>query len=98
MLFCASGSASPVTTRGASGATRSLTIYVDGAATVLPIGTVNVYTNPSDAVQLPRVQGTIIDEYEFWPRDLSADPEMLCENGWDGKWNPATGVCLLTAN
>jgi hypothetical protein len=78
--------------------TQSLSIYVDGVVTVLPIGTVNVYAAPSDSVQLPTAQGTQIDEYEFWPRDLSLDPEMLCENGWDGEWNPATGVCLLTSN
>jgi hypothetical protein len=34
---------------------------------------------------------------ELWPRDLSADPEMLCENGWDGEWNAATGGCPLTS-
>ena len=66
--------------RAASGATQSLTIYVDGVASVLPIGTVNVYANPSDAVQLAHVKGTIVDEYEFWPRDLSVDPEMLTAN------------------
>lgn len=78
--------------------TVSLSIYIDGVVNVMPIGTVNVYSSPSDAVQLPRVQGTSIDEYEFWPRDLSLDPEMLCENGWDGEWNPASNVCLLTSN
>jgi hypothetical protein len=81
-----------------SATTQSLTIYIDGVASVLPIGTGNVYGNPSDAVLLPRQSGTSIDEYEFWPRDLSLDPEMLCENGWDGEWNPASDTCLLTSN
>jgi hypothetical protein len=82
-----------------NGTTAKLSIYVDGALTTLPIGTVNVYAAPSDTVSLPHnVNGTQVDEYEFWPRDLSADPEMLCENGWDGEWNPATSACLLTSN
>lgn len=83
---------------GANGTTQSLTVYVDGVATVIPIGIGNVYANPSDTVLLPRLSGTTIDEYEVWPRDLSLDPEMLCENGLDGEWNAATGVCLLTSN
>ena len=37
-------------------------------------------------------------EGEFWPRDLSLDPEMLCENGWDGEWDPASAKCTLTSN
>jgi hypothetical protein len=78
--------------------TQSLSIYIDGNVTVLPIGAGNVYSAPSDTVILPRAAGTTIDEFEFWPRDLSLDAEMLCENGWDGEWNPATGVCLLTSN
>jgi hypothetical protein len=78
--------------------TQSLSIYVDGVITVMQIGSVNVYASPSDSVGLPRTAGTTVDEYEFWPRDLSLDPEMLCENGWDGEWNPATSVCTLTAN
>ena len=83
----------------ANGTTARLSIYVDGALTTLPIGTVNVYAQPSDTLTLPQnVNGTQVDEYQFWPRDLSADPEMLCENGWDGEWNPATATCLLTAN
>src|SRR6185503_11041670 len=78
--------------------TQSLTIYVDGTPTVMSIGIGNVYASPSDTVLLPHFTGTTIDEYEFWPRDLSVDPEMLCENGWDGEWNPASNVCLLTSN
>ena len=82
----------------ANGATQSLLIYVDGAVTALPIGAGNVYGSPSDSVALPRTAGTTIDEYEFWPRDLSLDPEMLCENGWDGEWDPASEKCTLTSN
>jgi hypothetical protein len=78
--------------------TQSLTIYVDGVANVMSIGVGNVYANPSDTVILPHLAGTTVDEYEFWPRDLSLDPEMLCENGWDGEWNPASNTCLMTSN
>ena len=78
--------------------TQSLSIYIDGVLTQMPIGTGNVFATASDTVQLPRAQGTTVDEYEFWPRDLSADPEMLCENGWDGEFDPLTATCSLTSN
>lgn len=79
--------------------TTQLSIYVDGQLTVMPIGTINVFGLPDDNVTFPHnVVGSQIDEIEFWTRDLSADPEMLCENGWDGEWNPATSTCLLTSN
>jgi hypothetical protein len=83
----------------AQGLTQQLSIYLDGVLTVLPIGTVNVFAAPSDNVVLPHnVNGSRLDEVQFWPRDLSGDPEMLCENGWDGEWNPATSTCALTSN
>ncbi|HSR99752.1 MAG TPA: hypothetical protein VLM79_22015 [Kofleriaceae bacterium] len=100
-IAVASGPHSVVVTEqkaDANGTTQSLTVYVDGVATVMPIGTGNVYANPSDTVQLPHAAGTTVDEIEFWPRDLSKDAETLCENGWDGEWNPATATCLLTSN
>lgn len=78
--------------------TQSLSIYLDGVRTLLPIGTGNVFGSPSDTLQLARNPGFQLDELELWPRDLSQDPEMLCENGWDGEWNPATVTCALTAN
>jgi hypothetical protein len=84
--------------KAADGVTQSLSIYLDGAVTVMAIGAGNVYGSPSDTVLLPRAQGTTVDEYEFWPRDLSLDPEMLCENGWDGELNPASRACLMTSN
>jgi hypothetical protein len=84
--------------QGDNPATVSLTTYLDGVATVMAIGGVNVFVAPSDTVIMPHVPGTSVDEYEFWPRDLSLSPDMLCENGWDGEWNPATGTCLLLAN
>ena len=87
-----------ITEQKASTTTQSLSIYIDGNVTVLVIGGGNVYGTPIDSVALPRAQGTTVDEYEFWPRDLSLDPEMLCENGWDGEWDPATASCLLTSN
>ena len=43
-------------------------------------------------------RGTTMDEVELWPQDLSASPDLLCENGWDGQWDPATDRCLLTSN
>lgn len=91
MIPVAAGTHSLVVIEGkaASGVTtQSLSICVDGVATTMPFGTGNVYTMPSDTVLLPRAPGTSIDEYEFWPRDLSLDPEMLCENGTDGEWDP----------
>ena len=75
--------------------TQSLSIYVDGDLTVMPLGTGNVFGEPRDFVNLGREVGMILDEIEFWPRDLSADPEMLCENGLDGHWDPVSTSCLF---
>jgi hypothetical protein len=75
--------------------TQSLSIYLDGELTVMPIGTGNVYGAVPDFVGLGGTDGMVLDEIEFWPRDLSADPEMLCENGLDGEWDPVLGECLF---
>jgi hypothetical protein len=72
--------------------TESLSIYLDGQRTVMPIGNVDVFSGVPDFVFLG-LQSGLIDEIEFWPRDLSADLEILCENGLDGQWNPATLTC-----
>jgi hypothetical protein len=37
--------------------------------------------------------GQTVDEYEWWPADLSSNPELLCQNGWDGEWHSRTGMC-----
>ena len=47
---------------------------------------------------MPAPGGVAIDELEFWTADLAKDPEALCENGFDGSFDPATGTCLLTSN
>jgi hypothetical protein len=71
--------------KAADGVTQSLSIYLDGAVTVMAIGAGNVYGSPSDTVLLPRAQGTTVDEYEFWPRDLSLDPKMLSGDAVRGR-------------
>ena len=75
--------------------TQSLSIYVDGALTVMPLSGGNVFAGNDDTVRLGSVPGMTLDELEFWPRDLSEDPEMLCENGLDGEWDPVDGSCSL---
>src|SRR5262249_52173476 len=75
--------------------TKSLSIYLDGELTVMPIGTVNVYGCVPDSVQLATDAGTLLDEVQPWTRDMSADLEMLCENGLDGQWDLVTGTCEL---
>jgi hypothetical protein len=80
-------------------ATQSVTIFVDGGApTVLAFGSGSIITAANNVVRLPSQGGWILDEYQFWPRDLSADPETLCENGFDGELDPLTGACSLTSN
>jgi hypothetical protein len=83
----------------AAGVTQSVTVYVDGGAPhVVALGSGLLFTPANDRAVLASVKNTIVDEYEFWPRDLSADPEMLCENGFDGEFDPATATCSLTSN
>jgi hypothetical protein len=80
-------------------ATQSMTIFVDGGSkTTLSFTAGNVYAVVNDTVSLPHTNGTIVDEYQFWPRDLTTDSEMLCENGFDGQFDPVAGTCVLTAN
>jgi hypothetical protein len=78
-----------------STSTQSLSIYVDGDVTVLPLGHGNVFRAVSDRVRFGTAANTVLDEVEFWPRDLSADPEMLCENGLDGEWDPVASTCVF---
>ena len=83
----------------AAAVTTSVKIYVDGqlAATV-PFTSGNVYGRLSDAIAMAAAAGTEVDEYELWPRDVSATPEMLCENGFDGEFDLVTQTCSLTSN
>jgi len=78
--------------------TQQMSIFIDGVATKVPVGAGNLYTTVADTIQLPHTGGTIVDELEFFPRDLTADAEMLCENGFDGEFDVVTGACLMTSN
>jgi hypothetical protein len=40
----------------------------------------------------------LLDEVQFWQRDISTAADELCENGFDGQWDPAAGKCTLTSN
>ena len=57
-----------------------------------------MYSRVNDTIRSVTQTGAAVDEIQLWPRDLSADTEMLCENGFDGEFNPATGTCSLTSN
>ncbi len=78
--------------------TVSLTVFVNGNKTVIPVGAGNVYENCSESVRFMTTPGLIVDEYEFWPADLATSEELLCENGLDGTFDPSSGSCALTAN
>jgi hypothetical protein len=79
--------------------TTSLRFYVDGALSdTLGLSGGDVFGVVNDTIQLPTQAGTAVDEIELWPLDLSASPDMLCENGFDGRYDPATDGCTLTSN
>ncbi len=79
--------------------TTSVKLYVDGQlATTVPIGTGDLFGIVADKITMVSADGAAVDEYELWPRDVSASREILCENGFDGEWNPAAGTCSLTSN
>jgi hypothetical protein len=81
------------------GVTTSLRLYVDGTlAATVPMNSGDVFAVVNDTIQLPTQAGTSVDEIELWPMDLSSSPDMLCENGFDGEFNPATDDCTLTSN
>ena len=79
--------------------TTSVKLYVDGRleATVA-IGTGDLFGIVNDKITMVSQAGAAVDEYELWPRDVAANREMLCENGFDGTYDPATDVCTLTSN
>jgi hypothetical protein len=82
--------------RGAGGVTTSLTVFVNGKATVIPVAGGDVYANVTDNVRFVQAPGLVVDEYEFWAADLSTSLEMLCENGLDGEFDIVSNTCLLT--
>ena len=57
----------------------------------------DIYKSAPSNVRLVQAVGLQVDEYEFWPTDLAQNVELLCENGSDGEYDPATNTCLLTA-
>jgi hypothetical protein len=88
-----------VTERRTVDTTISVSVYVNGAlATVIPVPSGDVFKQTSDGVLFVEKPGTPVDEYEFWTEDLEANPEVLCENGFDGEFDPLTGSCSLTSN
>ena len=88
-------------TNSAPGTTKQITVFVDGVTTstqIISIGNGNVYNTVSDRIILPHAIGTIIDEIQMFPFDMTTAQDTLCENGFDGEFDPASGTCLLTSN
>ena len=86
--------------KNANGATTTLRIYVDGNLeyTMNLGGTGDVWAIRNDRITFASADGCVVDEYELWPRDISTNPEMLCQNGFDGEWNHTTDRCVLSSN
>jgi hypothetical protein len=79
--------------------TTGIRIYIDGRLEqTLTFTSGDVFATVADTITMVSANGAIVDEIELWPRDISADPEMLCENGFDGEFDLATLTCSLTAN
>lgn len=76
--------------------TVSLTVFVNGKKTVIPIAGGDLYAFVSSDVKLVGPAGLAVDEYELWPVDLAANTELLCENGLDGEFDVVTSTCALT--
>ncbi|MBA3541346.1 MAG: hypothetical protein H0T79_17170, partial [Deltaproteobacteria bacterium] len=87
-----------ITEQKSANVTTQLTIYVDGVPSVLAVGGGDVFGAVNDVITLTSTIGTTFDEFELWGRDLSTNPEMLCENGFDGQWDPIEDKCGLTSN
>lgn len=86
-----------VITEQKSGAqTAQLTVYVNGKTTVIPITGGDIYARVRDDVRFVQNPNLFVDEYEFWPADLSKNAESLCENGFDSEFDPASGGCVPT--
>ena len=79
--------------------TENLTVYVNGVKVGdIPIGDGDVFEDVSNTVVFNVLRDLVVDEFEFWQADLTQSDEALCENGFDGEFDPATGGCALTAN
>ncbi|MBL9019714.1 MAG: hypothetical protein JNL83_36320, partial [Myxococcales bacterium] len=88
-----------ITEQRSGGVTQSLRIYVDGnLERTLTFGNGTVFSFGLDTIQSCTNTGCAIDELELWPQDLSTSLEMLCENGFDGQWDPAADRCIFTSN
>ncbi len=83
--------------RRAGSTTTAIVVVVNGVSSTIPIGGADLFSITANDLRFAPI-GTVIDEWEFWPADLAATPEMLCENGIDGEWDPATGTCALVNN
>ncbi|MEJ7604413.1 MAG: LamG-like jellyroll fold domain-containing protein, partial [Kofleriaceae bacterium] len=79
--------------------TDNLTVYINGVKVGdIPIGDGDVFEDVANGVPFNQAVGSVVDEIEFWQSDLSQSDEALCENGFDGEFDPLTGGCALTAN
>ena len=79
--------------------TTGLRIYIDGqleSTITIPSG--DIFAIVNDKITMVSQNGSGVDEIELWPRDISVDPEVLCENGFDGEFDLANLTCSLTAN
>jgi Concanavalin A-like lectin/glucanases superfamily len=79
--------------------TTGLKIYIDGRLeTTITFASGDIFAIVNDKITMASQNGSGVDEIELWPRDISVDPEMLCENGFDGEFDLANLTCNLTAN
>ena len=86
--------------RDGAGNTDTITSYVSGKqVSQLAVGGLgDVYAEASDEIRLASDIGVAVDEFEFWPADLARDPELLCENGFDGWFDAVANACTVSAN
>jgi len=86
--------------KNGQGLTTTLRVYVDGIGqgSITMGGTGDVFGIVNDTITLIRAPGSQIDEVTLWPQDVSATTEMLCENGFDGQYDPVSDRCLTTSN
>ncbi|MBA3462238.1 MAG: hypothetical protein H0T46_19915 [Deltaproteobacteria bacterium] len=88
-----------ITEQRTANGTQSLRIYVNGRLEgTLSYAGGDVFATRNDTIRSCGTTGCSIDEIELWPQDLSANAEMLCENGFDGQWDPAVDRCNFTSN
>ena len=83
-----------------------MSIYVDGTLgntlTFPTSGTTSFQAfdlrHTNDLLVFSRLANGFVDEIQFWQTDLTATTDTLCENGFDGQWDPVALSCTLTAN